>query len=237
ASERRYSAAIKYWKQALALQPDSPEIVLSMGIAVYESGDPNESIRVLAALLKDHPGMKSAHFSLGNIYADEYTEVVRLDPQDHVALLAKVKALTTVSAFQDALAPARDYVRQKPADPEGHLLLGSVYKGLGEYEPAELELKLAVAELPNDPQAQSELGSVLARNQKPQEALPHLEKALVLKPSDSSAQFQLAAVLRALGDDARSGEVANRFKASKSEEFKVNQLAAKGNQANELLQA
>ena len=175
ASERRYSAATKYWKEALALQPDSPEIVLSMGIAAYQSGDSNESIRVLTALLKDHPGMKSAHFSLGNIYAhesrfreaaDEYTEVVRLDPQDHVALLAKVKALTTVSAFQDALAPARDYVRQKPADPEGHLLLGSVYKGLGEYEPAELELTLAVAELPNDPQAQSELGSVLARNQK-----------------------------------------------------------------------
>src|ERR1035438_1466015 len=164
-------------------------------------------------LLKAHPNMKSAHFSLGNIYAhegrfreaaDEYAEVLRLDPQDYVALLAKVKALVTVSAFQDALADAREYVRRKPADPEGHLLLGSVDRGLGEYEPAEVELKRAAAELPNDAQAHYELGFVLARNEKPKEALPHLQKAVAINPSDSSAQFQLAAVLRALGDDARS---------------------------------
>src|ERR1019366_4347514 len=100
-----------------------------------------------------------------------------------------------------------------------------------------VELKRAAAELPNDAQAHYELGFVLARNEKPNEALPHLQKAVAINPSDSSAQFQLAAVLRALGDDARSREATNRFKASKSGEFKVNQLAAKGNQANELLQA
>src|ERR1017187_8057532 len=150
ASERRYAAAIRYWKQALALQPNSPEIVLSMGIAVYQSGDPNESIRILAALVKTHPDMQLAHFTLGNVSAregrfreaaDEYTEVVRLDPEDYVALLAKVKALVTVSAFQDALADAQEYARRKPGDPEGHLMLGSAYRGLGEYEPAEAELK------------------------------------------------------------------------------------------------
>ena len=127
AAERRYAAAIRYWKQALALQPNSPEIVLSMGIAVYQGGEANESITILAALVKAHPEMKSAHFNLGNIYAhegrfreaaDEYTEVVRLDPQDYAALLAKVKALVTVSAFQDALADAQEYVRRKPPTPK-----------------------------------------------------------------------------------------------------------------------
>ena len=71
ASDRRYAAAIRYWKQALDLQPNSPEILLSMGIAVYQSGEPNESIRILVELVKAHPDMKSAHFNLGNIYAHE----------------------------------------------------------------------------------------------------------------------------------------------------------------------
>ena len=152
-------------------------------------------------------------------------------------MLARVKALATVSAFQDALAPAQDYVRRKATDPEGHVLLGAVYKGLGEYEKAEVELEHAVAGNPDDFQAQYQLGFVLARNQRPKQALEHLEKAVALKPSDSSAQFQLAAVLRVVGDNQRASEIARKFQESKSEEFKLNQLAAKGNQANELLQA
>ena len=51
------------------------------------------------------------------------------------------------------------------------------------------------------------------------------------------SRAMLEDVLRALGDDARAREAADRFKAGKSEEFKVNRLAAKGNQANELLLA
>jgi tetratricopeptide (TPR) repeat protein len=76
----------------------------------------------------------------------------------------------------------------------------------------------------------------LARNQRPKQALEHLEKAVALRPSDSSAQFQFSAVLRAAGDNQRAIEIARKFQESKSEEFKLNQLAAKGNQANELLQ-
>ena len=67
----------------------------------------------------------------------------------------------------------------------------------------------------------------LARNQRPKQALEHLEKAVALRPSDSSAQFQFSAVLRAAGDNQRAIEIARKFQESKSEEFKLNQLAAK----------
>ncbi len=260
AAQRRFDSAIRYWNEALAIEPESPEILLSLGATTYQDAavkeaegvigakdaGTKEAIRTLQELIRQHPDMKAAHFTLGNIYAnearfreaaDEYTEVNHLDPLDTVALMARVKALATVSAFEDALAPAQEYTRRKPADAEGRVLLGAVYKGLGEYEKAESELERAVAGNPNDFQAQYQLGFVLAKNQKPKLALTHVEKAVALKPSDSSAQFQLAAVLRTLGDSARANEIAGKFKASKSEEFKVNQLAAKGNEANELLQS
>ncbi len=260
AAQHRYDAAIRYWNDALKIQPEAPEILLSLGAAIYEGAIAKEAVGVLGArntgskeaigiltdLTKQHPGMKAAHFTLGNIFAnearfreaaDEYAQVTRIDPHDTVALLASIKALVTVSAFQEALAPAQGYISEKPADPEGHLLLGSVYRGLGEYSKAEAELARAVSGLPDDFQAQYQLGFVLARNQKPKEALLHLERAVKLRPLDSSAQFQLAAVLRTLGDTAGAREVAAKFNESKSDEFKVNQLAAKGLQANEALQA
>ena len=259
-AQRRYDAAIRYWQEALALQPGSQDITLALATAIYQDAaakqdagvvgahdaGTKEAIRMLTDLTKASPDMKAAHFTLGNIYAhearfreaaDEYAQVMRLDPADTEALRAGVKALVTVSAFQDALAPAQDFVRRKPTDPEGHTLLGAIYRGLGEYPKAEAELGRAVAGNPNDFQAQYQLGFVLARNDKPKEALEHLKKAVALKPTESSAQFQLAAVLRTVGDSGQSNQVAEEFKQAKQQEFKVSQLAAKGNQANEYLQA
>ena len=245
-AEHRYATAVRYWKRALALEPDWPKMALSMGIAADQSGDPDESIRILRELIKTQPNMKSAHLTLGDVYfresqfheaADEYAAAVRLGADDDVAWQAETRALVAASMFQEALAPAEEYVRRNPSDPEGHLLLGSVERGLAEYEPAETELERAEAQLSNDARAQYELGLVLARNKKPKEALPHLERAVALKPSASPALFELAAVLRALGDDARSREVANRFEKSKSIELKLEQLAQKGKEARQSLAA
>ena len=168
ASQRRYDAAIRYWNQALALQPGAPDLLLSLAATIYEgagakeaagvlgarTNGTKEAIRILTELTRRNPDMKAAHFTLGNIFAsearfreaaDEYAQVARLDPKDTVALLASSKALATVSAFQEALTPAQAYIQLKPDDPEGHLLLGAVYRGLGDYPKAEVELAHAVS--------------------------------------------------------------------------------------------
>ena len=118
-----------------------------------------------------------------------------------VARISLVKALTALAEFDEALPLIQDYARQKPADLEAHYLLGAVYRGLGQYAAAELELKRAVAWNPNHYDVHYNLGFVLARQGKPQEALPHLKKALELHPDSSEARFQLAGVLRALQVD------------------------------------
>jgi tetratricopeptide (TPR) repeat protein len=258
--QKRYDAALNCWKEALRLQPDSGDLRLAYATGVYQSAkakaaaglpirdgeDVPDAIRTLSELVKAHPDMTGAHFTLGNMYAnearyreaaDEYKEVMRLDPSDTVALLARVKALVTVSAFDDALPPAQDYARKKPQDWEGHLLLGTVYRGLADYARAEPELEIAVTRRPSDSQARYQLGFVLVRLGRPQQALPHLRKAVELNPADSSAQFQLAAVLRALGDSKQANEFAQEFRKTKRNEFQDSQLTAQGNQANQLLQA
>ncbi|HKR26254.1 MAG TPA: tetratricopeptide repeat protein [Acidobacteriaceae bacterium] len=258
--ERRYDAALDYWREALRLQPDAPDLQLSLATAMYKDAKAREAdglppldgvgvadaIRLVQELLKRQPGMTPAYFALGNIYAnerrnreaaDEYQEVVRRSPADMVALAAEVKALIDASAYAEALAPARDYVLRKPKDPAGHVMLGTVYQQLGDYQKAEPELERGVAGAPNDFEARYQLGLVLARMDKPKQALPQLQKAVAIRPGDRAAQYQLVAVLRSLGETQQTTQIVSELQKEQKAEVLNSELASEGTRANDLLQS
>ncbi len=258
--ERRYEAAMDYWRKAVRIQPDAPDLQISLATAIYKvakvrqsNGRPPlkgagvaDAIRLLTQLLKSHPDMATAYFTLGNIYAnerrdreaaDEYKEVTRLDPSNTVALAARVKALIDTSAYAEALAPAREYVRRKPNDPSAHVMLGTVYQQLGDYAKAEPELELGAAKAPDDFEARYQLGFLLARMGKPNKALPQLRKALALKPGDRSTQYQLVSVLRSLGQTQETTQIVEQLRKEQGKEQLNSQLASEGTKANDLLQS
>jgi len=258
--QRRYDAAIDYWRHALRVQPDAADLQLALATATYKAAKAREAnglpvlegagvadaIQLLTNLLKSNPDMGAAYFSLGNIYAnehrnreaaDEYREVTRRDPADRVALAAQVRALIDASAYSEALAPARDYVRRKPNDPSGHVMLGTIYQQMGDYAKAVPELALGAAKAPDDFEARYQLGLVLARTGKPDQALPHLQKAVALKPGDRSAQYQLVAVLRSLGQSQQATQLVGQLRKEQSDESLNSQLATEGTKANDLLQS
>jgi tetratricopeptide (TPR) repeat protein len=258
--EQRYDAAMNYWRQAVQIQPDAADLQLSLATATYKAakarqaaGLPDldgarvaDAVQLFTELLKTHPEMTAAHFTLGNIYAnehrfreaaDEYEMVTRQDPNDTDALGAEVQTLLNVSAYTEALAPAKSFVARKPNDASTHIMLGMVYRGLGDYAKAEPELELGAAKKPDDFEAQYQLGSVLAHLGKPQEALPRLRKAVALNPHEKSAQFQLAAVLRDLGQKEEASQVLQQFQKATDNEFQSSQLTSEGIKANDLLQA
>lgn len=258
--QRRYDAAIDFWRQALSIQPDAPDMRLALATTTYKAAkarqangipplagaDVTDAIQLLTDLIKGYPDMTAAHFALGNIYAnerrdreaaDEYHEISRRNPTDTVALAAQVKALIDTSAYAEALAPARDYVRQKPNDPSGHVMLGTVYQQLGDYAKAEPELEVGAARSPGDFEARYQLGLLLARMGKPSLALPHLQKAIALKPGDRAAKYQLVAVLRSLGRTQESAQMVEQLRKEQDKESLSSQLAAEGTKANDLLQS
>lgn len=258
--EKRYNAAMDSWRQAVRIQPDAPDLQLSLATVTYKVAKAREAdgltpltgagvadaIRLLTDLIKSHPDMTAAYFTLGNIYAnerrdreaaDEYREVTQRDPSDAVALAAQVKSLIDASAYSEALAPARNYVHLKPGDPTGHVMLGTVYQQLGEYAKAEPELELGAARAPNDFEAQYQLGLVLSRMGKPEQALPHLRKAVALKPGDRAAQYQLVSALRSLGQSQESTQLVTQLRNEQNQESLNSQLASEGTKANDLLQS
>lgn len=259
-NEGRYDAALDYWRQAVQLQPDATDLKFSVATATYKAakarqaaGQPEvdgarvtDAVQLFIELLKSHPNLTAAHFTLGNIYAnehrsreaaDEYQIVTRQDPANTDALGAEVKALLNVSAYTDALAPARQFVSRKAKDSEAHIMLGMAYRGLGEYAKAEPELELGAAGQPDDFEAQYQLGFVLAHLGKLQEALPRLRKAVQLNPTEKSAQFQLATVLRQLGEKQEADQMFEKVRNATNNDFQKSQTTAEGIKANDLLQA
>jgi tetratricopeptide (TPR) repeat protein len=255
----RYDAALEYWRQAVRIQPDDLDLRLALATATYKGAKARQAdglpaidgagvadaILLLRELLSRHPDMTAAHFTLGNIYAnekrsreaaDEYREVFRQDPHDMVALSAEGKALVVASAYTEALGPAREYVRLEPNDSTGHILLGTVYRELGDYAKAEPELEKGAAGAPDDFEALYQLGFVLARLGKTDQALPRLRRAAALNPQDKSAEFQLAAVLRALGQKREANQIVEQFRKVTDDEFRNSQLTSDGVKANDLLQ-
>ena len=256
----RYDAALEYWRHAVRIEPEATDLQIALATATYKVAKAREAnglpavdgeavadaVHLFADLLKNHPELTDAHFTLGSIYAneqryreaaDEYKQVVRQSPSNTEALLAQVKALVNASAYTEAREPAADYVRRKPKDAEGHLLLGIVYRGLGDYTKAEPELETGAAGEPDNFDAQYQYGFVLVKLGKTQQALSQLQKAVALKPGDKSAEFQLAAVLRQLGQKQEAGQVLQRFQKATDAEFQISQLAPEGIKANDLLQA
>ena len=148
-----------------------------------------------------------------------------------------MKALIDASAYTEALAPAHDYVRRKPNDPSGHVMLGTVYQQLGDYTKAEPELEIGAATAPDDFEARYQLGLVLARMGKPAQALPQLQKAVTIKPADRAAKYQLVAVLRALDQTQEATRLVGQLRKEQNEESLNSQLASEGTKANDLLQS
>src|SRR5207248_1721632 len=140
--QKRYASVIRNLRDA----PPDNGLKLNLAIAYASSGKEVEAVKILDELAKSQPYLAIAHFNLASVYAqqkrfqeaaDEYGQTLRLDPSNDAARVALVKALTILAQYSEALPLIEDYTRRKPADHEGHLLLGTLYRELGKYGEAQ----------------------------------------------------------------------------------------------------
>jgi tetratricopeptide (TPR) repeat protein len=260
----RYDAALDYWRQAVRIQPDASDLQLSLATATYKVAKARQAdglppvdgstvadaIGLLTSLLSKHPGMTTAHFTLGNVYAneqrfreaaDEYRVVVHQNPMDTVALAAEVKALLTRPRIHGR-ARAGQVITCIRSRMMRRVTFCSVWciRGSGRLRDRQQpELELGAAKAPDDFEAHDiSLDSYWRRLGKPQLALPQLRKAVALKPEEKSAQFQLAAVsARARPRTRRQPRLWSSSGKPQIIEFRNSQLTSEGVKANDLLQA
>jgi tetratricopeptide (TPR) repeat protein len=193
ASERRYAAAVRYWKRALALQPDSPAMASSMH----------------AAELKHAKNMKSQEIELKQLALDVAQDskggpdvrekrleaAIASDPE----LVSAVGDLGIIRANKGDVPGAeklfREAIEDDPNFEQGHVNLGLLLARQQKFSEAEAEVDQAVKLAPSDPIALAAAGRVKARLGKSVEGVALLRRVVALAPQSPTAHLELGMVL------------------------------------------
>ena len=206
--EKLFSAAIVYWKQAYALQPQNAGIKFSLGKALLDSGDNQGAADLFRELTTEDTDRGPVWMDLGTALArlgqyDEasrmYLRAMNFPATADAARLALIKAMLTLLHYTEAQPYTREYLRAHPDDYEALYFNGVVDRETGKLNVAEHEFAAAVATDPGQYDGQLSLASILRQQGKAAEAIPHFLQALQLKPDSKAAHFQLARAYSATG--------------------------------------
>jgi arylsulfatase A-like enzyme/Flp pilus assembly protein TadD len=133
------------------------------------TGDPEEAIRTIRAIIADDPNISDAHFSLGNVLSKER----RFDE--------------AIEAFQKSL-------ELKPDDSFTVINIANAYQSTGRPAEAEKFVLEYLARGFEDSQLYFLLGNIKVRAKDPDKAVLYFEKCLEGNPRSASAHNALAAV-------------------------------------------
>jgi tetratricopeptide (TPR) repeat protein len=177
--EGHAAAAAEQFREALAVQPNSPEAHANLGNCYQAEGLAGDARHEYAAALAIDPGFAGARYDLG------------------VSLLRSGR-------FEEAATQFRTTLELDPAHAHARNNLGLALAGMGKFPEAMEEYRRAVALDPDLPEAHLNLGNAFFRLGRLQEAVLEYRQALRLYPGYSGAHSNLGQALVALGREAEA---------------------------------
>lgn len=199
ARRQDFSGAVRYYQEALKIQPDAAELHQGLGLAYRQIGDVEAARKQLA----ERPEGELA-------FSDPLVETLGRD----FANSAVYRGMAAASAgrFNDA---AREYAKAVEGDPENAVYrqaLGDVLSRLGDHDGAIRELREAVQLDPSAALARVSLGKALAeRDGFSDEVVAEFEAARELAPGLNEVRAGLGQALAKLG---RFEEASTEFEAA-----------------------
>jgi len=133
------------------------------------SGDPEEAIRSISAIIAEDPTISDAYFSLGNV-------------------------LNKARRFEEAAAAFKKALELKPDDSFAVINVANTFQALGRTDEAEKFVLDHIARGFEDSQFYFLLGNLRGQRNEPDKAISYFEKCLELNPRSASAHNAMAAV-------------------------------------------
>ncbi len=206
--QNKVDLAIKYYTEALRLNPTLHKSHNNLGMALVDQGKRDEAIKHFNEALRLKPAFPQAHYNLGMALIDEgkidealihYFKALRLmrasgEIHNHfgVALANQGRRDEAIRCFTEAL-------RVKPAFPAAHCNLGIALAGQGQVDEAVRHFTEARRINPAFTQAHYNLGVAFASQGKSDEAIRCFNEVLRLKPDHAEAHNNLAFLLIGAG--------------------------------------
>jgi tetratricopeptide (TPR) repeat protein len=210
----KLEAAEELARRALVLQPDTPNILFTLGWTLYRNQRFGEAAETLEKAIKNVPEptilklLGDAYFAAEN-YAQaqqKWELVLELEPDDEHVILRLASLYEREKRFEDAEKLARGYLERFPDSSKALNYLGYTYAERGiNLEEAEKLIRKALEKEPDTGNIIDSLGWVLFKMKRYPEAIEQLEKAASLE-KDAVILDHLGDAYKAVGRNTEAQE-------------------------------
>ena len=203
--DNRIREMITLLKQALKLNPDYPEGLSNLGLALQKQGDLQAAIQLYEKALSIKPDFLDSLRKLASALKEQgelqkaidcYKKALAMEPNSPGVLINLGSTLQEQGKLQEATDYYKKALTIEPNSLGALINLGGALKEQGELQEAIDYLKKALAMEPNSPGVLINLGSALQGQEKLQEAIDFYHKALAIKPNSLAALINLGSALQ-----------------------------------------
>ena len=200
--------AIECYAASVQIEPDFPQSQFNLAVALVDAGRTDESVEHFAAVVKILPTHYEVQDQLGTLLlslgdsrlpeaAAQFSEVIRLKPDDADAQGKLAVALARQGQVTNALPHFAEAVRLEPANPEFHFDFGLAL--LDNHQPTAAAAQFAeeVKLTPDETKAHYRLAQALQQGGDFAGAVPQYREAMRLTPDFPEAKTALEQILAA----------------------------------------
>jgi tetratricopeptide (TPR) repeat protein len=205
ARQEHYKEAIPYYRKALAITPNMPNLELDLGLSLFKSGDLRGAIQTFEPVLKKEPASAPesarlatliglAHYGLGE-YAAAVPYLKRAaaaDPADLPLRMTLAQSCMSSKQYQCVLHVYREILAINPNSAEADVLAGEAYDELKNEAGALEQFQAAVKADPKLPNVHFGYGYLLWKAQKLDAASEQFRAELANNPDNALALTYLA---------------------------------------------
>ncbi|HEY7179798.1 MAG TPA: tetratricopeptide repeat protein [Blastocatellia bacterium] len=198
----RYAEAIEQYKRALALDGRNQDIRFNLALAYYKTAKILSASKELEAVVAAQPENRNALLLLAdcNLRLGEFKKVIELLTPIESADNRAVDYMLGLALINDKqLDKGQERIERIMRDgdsAEAHVMMGTTYLTLTEYEKALKEFKRAVELNPQLPSVNSFYGQTLTRMGATEEAMAAFRRELEINPNDFESCLQMGILLK-----------------------------------------
>jgi len=158
-AESNWEEAIKYYKQALGLEPESGETAKALAIVYRQAGRLEEAVEALRKIYEKNPTSFQIAGPLAQLYEEQGNDfkaieilarIAEAEPRNTQALSSLSLLYLKAENGEQAGATAAKTLAVNPDDPMALYVSGSLALERGEFEQALTDLESAIAQRPGD---------------------------------------------------------------------------------------
>ena len=225
--DHRFVEADQESEQALALAPDSPQILVLRARLLQRAGQQDAALELAQRAVSLAPNWDEPYYVAGvsSYFIRRYSEAsqnlakaVELNPNSARAFFLQSIALANLGKLDQSEQGLRRAIALQPENARFHCHLGILLMRESKFEKAEESFRKAVELRPDYALSHYELGKLLVHSKQLTAAAEELNQAVAHDPSLSAAYYQLAQVHAKLGETEKSESMLAQFQKLHAQE-------------------